>query len=139
MSLGSNALYISFLRGFSGAMRRVFVGASEGLSGAPGGSDDTMLVGRSRSSDLAFGFSCLAVPFAGAEGRFAGAEGEGSGGFVNPGGCIVGWFVLWAFFGMFGRGGLGLASPASGACFVGPETRTLLSGGPLFDSVRSTT
>lgn len=52
LSLGSNALYINFLRGFSVDMRRVLIGGSEdGFPGAGRESDGTVFVGCPLVSD----------------------------------------------------------------------------------------
>jgi hypothetical protein len=85
VSLGNNALYISFLRGFSVAMRSVFTGASE----------DVFEVGRDGSGKFSFGSfrvpsgsacTSFAAGWTVSFGRLDDAEGGGGCGFTNDGG-----------------------------------------------------
>lgn len=98
ISLGSKALYINFLRGFSVLIRSVLTGASEdGFSGTGRGK---ALSGRSRGSSFA-------AVRAAVSGDCPDAE-EGRGGFVKAGeselGGLVGFGARGFSFG--GRGGL---------------------------------
>lgn len=96
MSLGNNALYISFLRGFSVAMRNVFIGAPE---------DEVFGVVREDTGRFSFG--SLRAPSGSvcssfAAGRnssfelFNDAEGAGRGGFTNVRGSDLCGFVFGA-------------------------------------------
>lgn len=96
VSLGSNALYISFLRGFSGAMRNVFTGASE---------DEVFEVGRDVRCKFSFGSfrspsgsDCASLAAGGSVafgGRLDDAEGGGREGFTNVGGSGLRVFVVF--------------------------------------------
>jgi len=121
VSLGNNALYISFLRGFSVAMRNVFAGASE---------DDVFGVGRSGRGRFSSGSlrspsgsGCtlsVAERIVSFGGWLDDAEGKGRGGFTNAGGSGLGAFVAVGASPSFSGGKEG---------FVALSTPRDLSGG----------
>lgn len=141
VSLGSNALYISFLRGFSVDIRRVLVGAS--LDGFPvaGRDGGTALLGRSPVSAGLVWPSRAGVCVAGSGGRLDDTWGVGRGGFAKGVGSGVGCVAFRALL-CLSRGGSGLECESFwGLCVsrVDGLFRVLVLDGALAESVKSTT